>query len=651
MAKGDENHKKIFESASIGSLQVKNRLIMAPMGTRLSSEVGGVTQRQIDYYTERAKGGVGTIITEVTCVDHPIGVTGPTNLTIHDNAFIAGHNELVESLHTYGAKVISQLVHAGRQTRPASIKGMQPVAPSAIPCKFIGAMPRALTTNETEEIVKKFVEAAVRVKTAGYDGVELHGAHGYLIAQFMSSYSNHRDDRYGGDLRHRMNFPVEIIQGIRKELGPEFPLLFRFSAEEFVEGGRDLEESKKVAKILEDAGVDALHVSAGAYESLPSMIEPMSYDEAWKIYLAESIKDVVNIPVIGVGAIRTPEGAETILKDGKADFLALGRALLADPYWPNKAKEGREKEIIPCISCNVGCIGERIFRNLHIRCALNPLTGREAFKDALLPAEKKKKVFVIGGGPAGMAAALYANMKGHRVTMFEKNNDLGGQLKLAAKPPGKEKIQWFIDYMLNQIKTHNIKVFTGNSVTAETVFQGNPNAVILATGATPLLPDIPGIDRSSVCTAWEVLEGKREIRDKVVLIAGGGTVGCETALYLAPTNNKIIIVEMLDDIALDMEPVNRMDLMPKIDESQIEVHLRSKIESIEPDGVILSKSGKKEEKLRSDMVILALGAAPVNELAEELESKIEEVCLIGDSNKPRKIMDAIYEGFQAAIRL
>ena len=220
-----------------------------------------------------------------------------------------------------------------------------------------------------------------------------------------------------------------------------------------------------------------------------------------------------------------------------------------------------------------------------------------------------------------------------------------------ARPPGIEKIQWFIDYMLNQMKANNIEVFTANSVTAETVFQGNPDAVILATGATPLLPDIPGIDRSSVCTAWEVLEGKREIRDKVVLIAGGGTVGCETALYLAPTNNKIIIVEMLDDIALDMEPVNRMDLMPKIDESQIEVHLRSKIESIEPDGVILSKSGKKEEKLRSDMVILALGAAPVNELAEELESKIEEVCLIGDSNKPRKIMDAIYEGFQAAIRL
>jgi len=651
MAKGNQNHKKIFESASIGSLQVKNRLIMAPMGTRLSSEVGGVTQRQIDYYAERAKGGVGTIITEVTCVDHPIGVTGPTNLTIHDNAFIAGHNELVESLHTYGAKVISQLVHAGRQTRPASIKGIQPVAPSAIPCKFIGAMPRALTTNETEEIVRKFIEAAVRVKTAGYDGVELHGAHGYLIAQFMSSYSNLRKDRYGGDLRHRMNFPLEIIQGIREELGPEFPLLFRFSAEEFVEGGRDLEESKKVAKILEDAGVDALHVSAGAYESLPSMIEPMSYDQAWKIYLAESMKNVVNIPVIGVGAIRTPEVAEGIIKDGKADFIALGRALLADPYWPNKAKEGRGKEIIPCISCNVGCIGERIFRNLHIRCALNPLTGREAFKDALQPAEKKKTVFVIGGGPAGMAAALYANMKGHRVTVFEKNNHLGGQLKLAARPPGKEKIQWFIDYMLNQIKSHNIKLFTGNSVTAETVFQGNPDAVILATGATPLLPDIPGIEGSSVCTAWEVLEGKREIRDKVVLIAGGGTVGCETALYLAPANKKIIIVEMLDDIALDMEPVNRMDLIPKIDESEIEVHLRSKIESIEPDGVILSKSEKKQEKLRSDMVVLALGAAPVNGLAKELDGKIEEVYLIGDSNKPRKIMDAIYEGFQAAIRL
>lgn len=644
-------YEKIFQSASIGTLHVKNRLFMAPMGTRLASEVGGVTQRQIDYYAERAKGGVGTIITEVTCVDYPIGVTGPTNLCLHDHGYIAGHNELVEAVHTYGAKIISQLVHAGRQTRPASIKGMQPVAPSAIPCKFINAMPRELTTGETEEIVAKFIEAAVRVKTAGYDGVELHGAHGYLIAQFMSAASNHRKDRYGGDLLGRMSFPLEIIRGVRKEVGPDFPLLFRFSAEEFVEGGRDLEESKQVARILEEAGVDVLDVSAGAYESMPTMIEPMSYAQGWKIYLAESIKKVVKIPVIGVGAIRTPEVAEGILRDGSADFISLGRALLADPYWPRKAREGREKEIIPCISCNVGCIGERIFRNLHIRCALNPLTGREGLKDALLPVGKKKKVFVIGGGPAGMAAALYADEKGHEVILYEKSQRLGGQLHLAATPPGKEKFVWFLDYLRNQIEKRKIEVRLEQAVTPEAVFRGNPDVVILATGAVPQIPDIPGIDGPSVCTAWEVLEGNVEVKDKVVLVAGGGTVGCETAQYLAPDNRKVIIAEMLDGIALDMEPINRMDLISKIQESDIEVLLGREIGGIEPDGVLLSDREKKEEKIKVDLVVLALGSAPANELAKELEGKVEEVYLVGDSNKPRKIMDAVYEGFQAAIRL
>jgi len=651
MVKGNHKYQKLFESASMGSLRAKNRLIMAPMGTRLSSEVGGVTQRQIDYYAERAKGGVGAIITEVTCVDHPVGLTGPTNLSLHDNAFIAGHNELVEAVQTYGAKIFCQLVHAGRQTRPASIKGMQPVAPSAIPCKFIGVTPRELTTGETEEIVQKFIEAAVRAKTAGYDGVELHGAHGYLIAQFMSASSNHRKDRYGGELRNRMRFPLEIIHGIRKELGSGFPLLFRFSAEEFVEGGRDLEESREVAKILEDAGVDALHVSAGTYDSMPTMIEPMSYAQAWKIYMSESIKGVVHIPVIGVGAIRTPQVAEEILTAGKADFVALGRTLLADPHWPNKAKEGREEEIIPCISCNVGCIGERVFRNLHIRCALNPLTGRESLKNQLGPAGKKKKVFVIGGGPAGMTAALYAARKGHEVTLFEKDRELGGQLNLASRSPGKEKIGWFRDYLLNRMKAENIRAITGKAMTEETVLEESPDAAILATGAIPLVPDIPGIEGPSVCNAWEVLEGKREVRDRVVLIAGGGTVGCETALHLAPTNKRIIIVEMLEVIALNMEPIHRIDLLPKIEESGIQVLLGSKITRIEPDGVIVLPGKKKEEKIRCDMVVLALGASAVCDLADRLQGKIEEVSLVGDGKKPRKIMDAVYEGFQAALRL
>jgi 2,4-dienoyl-CoA reductase-like NADH-dependent reductase (Old Yellow Enzyme family)/thioredoxin reductase len=650
--KKSERYEKMFEAGSIGSLKVKNRLIMAAMGTRLANENGAVTQRQIEYYAERAKGGIGAVITEVTCIDHPLGLTGPTNMTLHDNGYIGCHNELVEEVQGCGAKIICQLNHAGRQTKPGSINGMQPVAPSPIPCKFLNVMPRELSTSEVEDIVKKFIQAAVRARTAGYDGIELHGAHGYVIAQFMSASTNHRKDRYGGDVVKRMSFPVEIIEGIRKELGPDYPILFRFSAEEFVDGGRKLDESKKVAKILEQVGVDALDVSAGTYDSMTTMIEPMSYPEAWKIYLAESIKDVVSIPVIGVGVIRSPQVAEEILEKGKVDFVALGRALLADPYWPQKAREGRDKDINHCISCNDGCIGGRLFRDLHIRCTVNPMTGRELLKSQLAQGSTEQNVYVIGGGPAGMMAGLAASDRGHRVVLFEKSDQLGGQLHLAKEPPGKEKISWLLEYLVKQIDQKDIEVRLGEAVTAERLIKEGPNAIIIATGATPLLPKIPGVDQPFVCTSWDILERKKELKRKTVLVAGGGTVGCETALYLALGKNKIVVVEMLSGLALDMEPINRMELLSQIDESKIQVLLGRKIDRIEQDGVyLLNQENKEEERFEADAVVLSLGAIPVNELANEIEGRVERLFVIGDCAKPRKIIDAINEGFRAGISI
>lgn len=641
----------IFEPASIADLEVKNRLVMAPIGTRLTNEVGGVTRGMIDFYTERAKGGVGIIIVEGTCVDFPLAVASSKNLRLHDNAYIGGHAELVESVHIYGTKIISQLLHVGRNRRP--IDGLQPVAPSAVPCKAFDVTPKELTILEIETIVSKFVEAAVRAKTAGYDGIELHGAHGYLIAQFMSSASNHRNDRYGGRLENRMAFPLEIIHGIRQALGANYPIFFRLSGDEFVNGGMNIETSKRISKILEDAGVDAIDVSAGTYDSLPTMIEPMSYAEGWKINLSEAIKNSVNIPVIGVSVIRSPKYAKEILEKKRVDFVALGRPLAADPYWPQKAMEGKGEGIIPCISCN-RCL-KRISSDLPIRCTVNPLTGQEKSQNIIFPIGKKKKVCIIGGGPAGMTAAIRAKIKGHEVVIYEKAKHLGGQLLLAARPPGKERLAQFCDFLRHQVEEKKIEVNFGSVVTCDDIVQREADAVIIASGAIPVIPDIPGIrsglENGSVYTAWDVLEEKKKIEDKTVLIAGGGSVGCEMALFLAGKNKKVILAEAINGLALDMDPINRSDLISEIDKKKIIVMLNRKIVQVKRDCVLLVDNEMNEAWVKADYIVLALGVVPVNDLANKLGDKIEEIYVVGDCYKPRKLSEAVYEGFLAGERL
>jgi 2,4-dienoyl-CoA reductase-like NADH-dependent reductase (Old Yellow Enzyme family)/thioredoxin reductase len=642
MAPRSVHFPKIFEPAFLGPLEVRNRLIMAPMGSRLSNENGGVSPWQVDYYAERAKGGVGTIIVEITGVDSPRGVTSPQTLTIHEDFYIGGHNELVEAVHAHGARILLQLAHVGRNRRFAM--GVQPVAPSPIPNRFFGVTPRELSREEIEDLVKKFIAAALRAQTAGYDGVELHGAHGYLIGEFMSPLSNRRKDRYGGSLEKRMTFPVEIVQGIRRAAGPRYPILFRFSADEFEEGGTTLQESKKAAKILGEAGADVLHVSAGTYDSMATVIEPMSYPEGWKIYLAEAIKSAVKIPVIGVGVIRSPEFAERTLKEGRVDFLALGRALLADPHWPRKAREGKLREIIPCISCNE-CIGGRTFRSLHVRCAVNPATGREGWLRRL-PAEKKKKVVVIGGGPAGLTAALEAKRRGHRVTLYEKSGRLGGQLRLAAAPPGREKIAWLGDYLRNQIRRERVKVLLGITATPGKIVREKPDTVILATGAVPLVPDLPGVESPQVCTAWDILGGEKIVQRKTVLVLGGGMVGCETALYLAARKNKVTVVEMLEGAAQDTDFITRADVLSRMKKAGIGILAGRKAEKIGPGELFLRTSAGREERTKGDIVVLALGAVPEENLKMSLRGKVNEIHTIGDARQPRKIIDAVYEGFR-----
>ena len=437
--------EKLFEPIRIGELELKNRIVMAPINSHLGTELGAVGERLIDYYVERAKGGVSLIISDAMCIDWHVGKAGTSPLRIDEWKYVDGLHDLTEAVHHYGTKLAAQIHHAGRQNSVAvCTEGQELVAPSAIPCLPTGGeMPRALTIKEIEELVNKFVLAAQRAKAAEFDAVEIHGAHGYLITQFMSPHTNKRTDEYGGDFEGRMKFPLKIVEGIRAALGPDFPILFRMCADEYIEGGLTLEDSKHIAQRLEAAGVDALDITSGIYESPPAWhawIYPI-YDMApgCRVYLAEAIKKVVDIPVIASGKIGDPALAEEVIKEGKADLVAMGRPLLADPELPNKAAKERLDDIRPCLYCDEGCVGG-LSHLWHIGCQVNPALGRER-EYRIKSAERVKRVVIVGGGPAGMEAARVAAMRGHDVSLFEKEEQLGGQLIAASAPYFKQPIK------------------------------------------------------------------------------------------------------------------------------------------------------------------------------------------------------------------
>jgi len=622
------------------------------MATNLANEDGSVSQRLIDYYVARARGGVGLIILENVQIDYPQGKNIACQLRLDDDKYMAGFFELAEAVHSYGAKIFMQIHHAGRQTTAGITEGLQPVAPSAVPCSFLGVQPRDLTINEIEEIIQKFVNTAVRAKGAMFDGIELHGAHGYLIGQFMSPRTNRRVDKYGGSFERRMRFPLEIIRRIKEAVGEDYPICFRFSADEFVEGGNTLEEGKQIAKVLEEAGVDVLHVSAGIYESMPTLLEPSRFEQGWRVYLAEEIKKVVSIPVITVGVIREPEFAEKIIAEGRADFVAIGRGLIADPEWPKKAKEGRQNEIRKCISCNIGCIGGRVFQNLRLRCTVNPVAGREGIYSEIKQAPLKKKVVVVGGGPAGMQAAITAAQRGHQVILYEKRQHLGGQLEIASAAPGKAKIRWFRDWLEAELSRAGVEVRSGVAADAENIAALAPDYVILATGSEPVTPGIKGAEKENtfVVQAWDVLAGKVSFeKDEEVVVVGGGLVGCETAHYLAEKGAKVTIVEMLSDIAIDMEPISRFDMIQHFNKLGITARTGKVVTEITPEGVAVVGKEGKQDFIRARKVVLAIGQSPVGkELKKALEDKGIPVRVIGDAGNVGKIIDAVASGFQAA---
>jgi 2,4-dienoyl-CoA reductase (NADPH2) len=665
-------YRYLFSPITINQLEIRNRIAYPSLGLLYSYD-SKLNQRYTDFFRERARGGAGIVTVGPVGVDF-LG-SGLLALSIADDAVIDDFATVTNIIKAEGARAWVQLFHAGAYSHPFLIDGKDPIAPSAVYSKYSKATPREMTIDDIQQVQEAFAAAAHRAVAAGFDGVEIIGSAGYLVTQFLSPLKNQRTDQYGGSFENRLRFPVELIGKVRSVVGPDIPLTIRMAGNDFVPGSNTDMETPKIAAAYEAAGVDAINVTGGWHESRVPQL-PMELPRTAYAFLARNIKNAVNVPVMASNRIATPDDAERILRDGYADMVNLGRVLIADPYWPRKAMEGRVDEIRPCVACSQGCTDE-IFSGRPVYCVGNPQAGFEA-KRAIVKTDSPKKVMVIGAGAAGLEAAVTAASRGHRVEIFEKDRDLGGQLWIAGAPPHKHELLEFIRYYRAMVQRHGIPLHLNTTVDLELIRNHAPDHIVAAEGARALIPPIPGAEGSDVLDAWQVLK-ENPMLGKRVAIVGGGAVGLETALFVAARGtltpdvvhflmaydampperikelmfagtSSVTVFEMLDKAGKDVGKSTRWILMDRLDRCAVTIQTGARVHSIDKGEVIWEREDSRYSD-RFDTIILASGSRSERHLSDLLADAEIPHTVVGDAVAPGRLNDAIHGGFMAALEL
>lgn len=651
-------YKNLLSPITINGMTLRNRTVMPPIGSNFATVSSEVSEEMIKYYELRAKGGTGLIIVENACVDYPMGTNGTKQCRIDDNQYVPGFYTLVERLHAYGAKVSIQLNHAGASAYAARLNGVQPVSSSNIPSKTGGAIPRPLTVEEMEVIAKKYGEAAARAQLAGFDSVEIHAGHSYLLSQFLSPLFNDRKDEFGGSAENRARFPKMVIDAVREAVGPRFPISMRISADDMIKGGNTLEDSLELLEHLQEK-VDFINVSVAQNDNLYLQHDKMSLPEGWRSYMAKAVKEKFNKPVVASGNFRTAQVCEDTIANGDADLIAMGRGSIAEPYWANKVVNGQEHLLRRCISCNIGCADHRLAKSRPIRCTVNPdLLFEDAYKDKQV--KRPINVAVIGGGTAGLEAACSAAEVGCNVTLFEEKDRLGGLAWMIGTIPAKKRIHYFVEYLENRAKElPNLTVKLNTRATKEALDEVKPDIIVNATGSKPLLPPIQGLKEhvdkvgGKIKSTFGFIDNvdqfdKEDLKGKKVVVVGGGAVGLDVVEFFAERGAEVSDIEMLPVLGKDLDTNTKLDVYHMLKENNVKQLTQTALQAVNENSFTVKNPDGSIEDIEFDYGFVCLGMRSELDGFSKVEDYAEEKNIrllnIGDSVRARRIINGVEEG-------